>query len=135
MSLSTGGIIHVGGGSSSSSSGGSGITEINGQIGPVVTIIGASGIIVAVTGPNEITIGLNGTISASGASKYAQSFSSISSGQFVHGLGTMDVMVQVRDNPSGGGRVLIPDDIIVDSPDFISLVFNHPQSGRVVILG
>ena len=125
----------MGGGSSGSGSGGSGITEINGQIGPVVTIIGASGIIVAITGPNEITIGLSGTVSTSGDSKYAQSFSSISSGQFVHGLGTMDVIVQVRDNPSGGGRVLIPDDIIVDSPDFISLVFNQPQSGRIVILG
>jgi len=135
MGLGLGSIVSVGGSVGGSGGGSSGITEINGQTGPIVTIIGASGISVVVTGPNEITIGLSGTVPTSGASKFAASFSSIASGQFVHGLGTMDVIVQVRDNPSGGGRMLIPDDIIVDSPDFISLVFNHPQSGRVVILG
>ena len=134
MSLSTGGIVSLGGGTSSGSGGSSGIMSLNSQTGPAITITGVNGVTVS-AGGNTITIDGAGASGATGGStKYAASFSSISSGQFFHGLNTLDVIVQVRDNPNGGGRVLMPDDIIIDDPAFISLVFNIPTSGRVVIV-
>jgi hypothetical protein len=65
MSLGLGGIVSLGGGAGGSGSGGSGIQELNGQVGPVVTLIGTSGIVVEVTGPNEISIGISGIINTS----------------------------------------------------------------------
>lgn len=73
--------------------------------------------------------------SASGVQKYAASFLNITSGIFTHNLNTLDVIVQVRDNPSGGGRVYMPDEIVIDNLNNISLVMNNPQSGRIVIIG
>lgn len=61
--VSVGGIVSVGStGGSGGSGSSSGIQEINGQIGPVVTLVGTSGIIVEVVAPNVINIGISGTI-------------------------------------------------------------------------
>ncbi len=71
---------------------------------------------------------------ASGVTKFAASFLGITSGLFVHGLNTRDVLVQIYD-ASGPPRQLWPDDIILDTLDAVSLLFNVAQSGRVVIMG
>lgn len=76
--------------------------------------------------------GPSGT-SSGGVTKFASSFSSISSGLFTHGLGTLDVIVQVY-NDGTPRRAIMPDDIIVENSTQVSLIFNSPQSGRVVIV-
>lgn len=127
-----GGIFSLtGGGGSGSSGSSSGITTINSQDGPAVTLLGVSGVVVQVTAPDVISIGLSGSITR----KYSESFTSITSGLFNHSLGTMDVIVQCRDNASGGGHIFLPDEIIIENFNFVSVTFNQPQSGRVVIIG
>jgi hypothetical protein len=73
-------------------------------------------------------------VTPSGVTKFAASFLGITSGMFVHGLQTRDVLVQIYDD-SGPPRQLIPDDIVLDTLDAVSLLFNAPMSGRVVIMG
>mgnify|MGYP003394105616 CR=1 FL=1 len=132
MSLGIGSIISVGGGTSSGSGGsGSGITSINGQTGPAITITGVNGIDVTTAG-NVITIDGAGA-SGVGTNKFASSFSSITSGIFTHGLGTLDVIVQVYDDQVPR-RWLLPDEIVIDNVNQVSILFNRLQSGRVVII-
>jgi hypothetical protein len=135
MNLSVGGIVSLGGTPGSGTSGGgstSGIVTINNQFGPAITIVGLSGITVLTT-LNTITIVGPGS-GISTVSKFAAAFSSIVSGIFTHNLGTVDVIVQVFDTPGGGGKVILPDQIIVENANQISLTFNRPQSGKVVII-
>lgn len=129
MSIGVGGIVSLGGGSSGSSGSTSGIQSINSQTGPAISFTGVNGITIT-AGGNQIVVDGAG---ASGVSKFAASFSSISSGLFTHSLGTLDVIVQVYDNGSPR-RALMPDDIIVENTTQISIIFNIPQSGRVVIV-
>lgn len=78
--------------------------------------------------------GTTGGGSTSGATKFATGFTSIISGQFVHNLNTRDVVVNVYDT-SGPPRAILYDKIVLDTPNMISLLFNRPQSGRIVIIG
>lgn len=135
MSLGMGTIISVGGGSGGSGGSTSGITSLNGQTGPAVVITGVNGIDVTAAG-NVIIVDGAGASGAGGggSSKFAASFISITSGLFTHSLNTRDVLIQVYD-ASGPPRQITPDDIILDNLDQISLVFNVPQTGRVVIIG
>ncbi len=73
-------------------------------------------------------------LAASGVTKFAASFLGITSGIFAHGLNTRDVLVQVYD-VSGPPRQILPDDVIIDTLDAVSLLFNVAQTGRVVIMG
>ena len=134
MSLGLGGIVSLGGSSSAGGGSGSGIQVINpgNNTGPTIQFEGVNGI--QVTSPSANVILIDGAAISGAVTKFAASFTGITSGVFTHGLGTMDVIVQVRDNPNGGGQVLVPDKIIIDSPDFVSLIFNQPQTGRVVII-
>jgi len=128
--VNVGGIVSVGGGIGGGGGGSSsGITDINGQTGPSVTLVGTSGIEISPVAPNQINIGFTGSVS-----KFAASFVGITSGLFTHGLNSMDVIVQVRDAVTGGASVLIPDMIIVENLNQVSLLFNTPQTGRVVII-
>lgn len=129
MNIGIGGIVSLGGGSSGGGGSTSGITSINGQTGPIVNIVAGSGIFITSAG-NTITINASGTGGGS-VNKFAASFSSISSGVFTHGLGTLDVLVQVYDVAR---RAIMPDDIVIENTNQISLIFNTPQSGRVVIV-
>lgn len=131
--VNVGGIVSVGGGSGGSSGSTSGILSINGQTGPAVTIVGVNGISVTAGGNQIVIDGAGASGTTSGATKFAASFSSISSGLFTHSLGTLDVIVQVYDNGSPR-RAIMPDDIIIENTTQISLIFNTPQSGRVVIV-
>jgi len=116
--VQVGGIVSVGGGV-----GGSGITSINGATGPAITITGVSGVAITTTG-NSILI--NG-------GRFAADFTNITSQTFLHGKSTTDLIVQVQDNQVPP-QVLIPDKIIIDDISSITLFFNTPQSGRIIIL-
>lgn len=154
--VGVGNIVSVGGfGSSGGGGGGSGIQELNGQTGPVVTIVGTSGILVVPVAPNQINIGYaaSGVLGVNGidvqqidgnfvvdgsalsgvssVSKFSQAFSSITSGTFTHNFNTVDVIVQVwTDNNDW----LLPDRIFIENGNQVSLFFNQPQSGRIVII-
>ena len=137
MSLGIGGIISLGGSTSGSGGGGgssSGITTINpgNNQGPTVEFQGVNGI--TVTSPSTNIILINGVALSGTVTKFAASFTGITSGLFTHNLGTLDVIVQVRNGPFGGAKVLLPDAIIIENLNQVSLTFNRPQDGRVVII-
>lgn len=131
--VGVGNIISVGGAGGGSGGGSlSGITSINGQTGPSIIIDGANGVSI-VTGTNTITVSaasLSGTL----PNKFAADFVGITSGQFQHNLGTRDVVVQVYDD-SSPPREILYDNLILDTLDAVSLLFNRPQNGRIVIIG
>lgn len=160
MGLGVGSIVSVGGGTSSGGGGSSsGIQTINGQVGPDVSLVGTSGIIIAGVSSNVINIGydasgvvgVNGIdvqqvggdyiIDGAGASgagggvtKFASSFTAVTSGLFTHNLGTEDVIVQVYNRQTPRRSVIFPDEIVVENSNQVSILFNRPQSGRVVII-
>ena len=131
--VNVGGIVSVGGTSGGGSGSTSGIQSINGQTGPAVTIVGVNGIQVTAAGNQIVIDGAGASGTSGGTTKFAASFSSITSGIFTHGLSTLDVIVQVYDD-SAPRRAIMPDDIIVENTAQVSLIFNTPQSGRVVIV-
>lgn len=131
--VNVGGIVSVGGSGGGGSGSTSGIQSINSQTGPAIVVTGVNGISVTAAG-NVITIdGAGASGVSSGSNKFASSFSSITSGVFTHGLGSLDVIVQVY-NDQVPRRWLIPDQIVIDNINQVSLIFNRPQSGRVVII-
>ena len=133
MSIGVGGIVSLGGGSSGGSGSTSGIQSINGQTGPAIVITGVNGIVVT-AGGNLITIDGAGASGSTGSvSKFAASFVGITSGLFTHNFGTLDVIVQVF-NDQAPRRAIFPDQIVVDNINQVSVLFNRPQSGRIVII-
>jgi hypothetical protein len=142
---------------------GSGIQRINDQTGPSVTLVGTSGITVLAVAPNQINIGFDGSITQSGvigvngisvhqiggsfvidgaalsgigggsANCFESGFTSITSGLFQHNFGTRSLVVQITDN-SSPPRAIMPDAIIFDTLDAISVLFNTPQTGSVTVL-
>lgn len=145
MALGIGGIVSIGGGTSGGGGGGStsGIIDINSQTGPSIVVNAVNGITVT-TSTNLITInaaGLSGLI-PSGINRpppvvsYAQSFSNISSGIFTHNFNTKDLVVQVYEGDvANPNNQVLPDEIILENYDSVSILFNSPQTGRVVIQG
>lgn len=135
MSLGVGGIVSVGGGSGGGGAS-SGIQTINpgNNTGPTVGFQGVNGI--EVTSPTAGVILIDGA-GASGvggsATKFAASFTAATSGLFTHGLGTLDVIVQVYNDESPRLQ-LLPDQIRIENSNQVSVLFNRPQSGRVVII-
>jgi hypothetical protein len=199
--VGVGNIVSVGGSGGSSGGGGSsGIQELNGQTGPVVTLIGTSGTVISPVAPNQINIGFNGSTTQSGvlgvngidvqqiggnfvvdgaalsglitpsggiggingqigphldikgangidvtvpsencllidaagvSGKFSAPFTNITSGIFTHNFGTLDVIIQVFNSDR---NVILPDNIIVENGEQVSVLFNRPQSGRVVIV-
>ena len=132
MNIGTGGIVSVGGGSGAAS----GIQTVNpgSNAGPTIGIQGVNGIEVTSPGANTILVdgaGASG-VGGGGVSKFAASFVSITSGVFTHNFGTLDVIAQVF---TANRHVMLPDNIIVENGDQVSILFNRPQSGRVVIIG
>jgi hypothetical protein len=134
--VNVGGIVSVGGGVATGG-GGSGIQSLNAQTGPAIVLNGANGIEVLDSATNVITIdgaALSGFFAASLSSGcYAASFGPTTSGQFQHNLGTRDILVQISDD-SAPPQFILPDAITYDTLDTISVLFNRPQSGRVVIV-
>ena len=100
-------------------------------------VLGVNGIDVQQIGGNFVVDGasLSGLIPepslASGC--YTESFNAITSGNFVHNLGTQNLLVQVIDNHSPP-RQIFTDGISYDTLDSISVLFNRPQSGKVIVI-
>jgi hypothetical protein len=131
--VGVGSLVSVGGGNNGSGGGSSsGIQAINSQAGPAVVIVGVNGISVS-AGGNVIVVDAAG-ISGVTPRKFAADFTAITSGQFVHSLGTRDVIVQVYQT-APIAEEFWPDRVVRDTPDVVSLLFNRPATGRVVILG
>jgi len=134
MNIGVGGIVSVGGGTGGGGGSSSGITTVNpgNSTGPIVEWQGVNGISVTSPSTNVVLIdgagasGVGGTVS-----KFAQDFTNITSGVFTHSFGTLDVIIQVFDTRR---QVILPDTIIVENANEISLTFNRPQSGRVVVV-
>jgi len=135
MNLGVGGLVSVGGSTGSGGGSGSGIQEINpgGNTGPTVTFQGVNGI--QVTSPSSNIVLIDGA-SLSGTStvtKFSALFVGITSGLFTHNLGTEDVIVQVQDNQVPR-RVIHPDEIKIENSNEVSVLFNSPQDGKIVIV-
>lgn len=136
MSLGIGSIVSLGGtpgsGTGGGGSNGSGIVVINpgNNLGPAVLFQGVSGVVVTSPSPNVIQIAASGT---SNVNKFVASFVGITSGLFTHGLGTLDVIVQVY-NDRSPRRQMLPDEIRIENSNQVSVLFNSPQSGRIVIV-
>jgi len=120
---------------------GSGLNAINGDVGPNIDIVGVNGAVITNPTAGQILVDVasisgigGGGGGVVGSSQYSASFAGITSGIFTHNLNTRDVTVQVRDN-SLPPRQIIPDSIIYDDLDNVSLLFNAPQTGRIVIVG
>lgn len=128
-----GGLIQFGGGGTGSGGETSGITSINSQTGPAITINSPDSTTSITSENNTISLSASGTVQMR-----AYNFTNITSGQFFHGYGSRDVQVQVQSNDfsqDGQWETLLPDLIIFDTLDEISLTFNSPISGRVVLVG
>lgn len=99
-------------------------------------VVGVNGIQVHQIGGNFVVDAapLSGLISAGAISKFSAAFSNIVSGQFTHSLNSRDVIVQVYEE-SPLALTILADEIVRENLNQISLVFNRPQSGRVVIIG
>jgi hypothetical protein len=131
--VNVGGIVSVGG-SGGSSGAASGIQTANpgGNTGPTVEWQGVNGIEVTSPSSNVILIDGAGASGVGGSvSKFSASFSNITSGTFTHSFNTLDVIVQVFNVER---QVIHPDTILVDNGDQVSVLFNRPQSGKVVII-
>lgn len=111
---------------------GSGINAINGDTGPNIEIKGVNGVDVSNPTPGCILVDA-GSVSGLTDRKFAASFSPTTSGAFNHNLGTRDVLVQIQD-VSSPPRWIIPDEIVYDTLDQISVLFNTPQAGRIIII-
>lgn len=125
-------IIHGPSGLSNGSS--TGITSINSDTGPAINIVGVNGATVTNPSAGVILVDVASLSGSVGLSKFAASFVGISSGLFQHNLGSRDVLVQIQDD-SGPPRKIIPDNIIFDDLNHVSVLFNGPRSGRIIIIG
>jgi hypothetical protein len=96
-------------------------------------VLGVNGIVVEQVDGSFVVDGatLSGLIQDNGC--FAGNFAGITSGQFVHSLGTRDLVVQVFDD-NLPPRSLVPDAIIYDTLDVFSVLFNRPQTGSVVAM-
>jgi len=100
-------------------------------------VIGVNGITVDQIGGNFVVNGaaLSGLISGGVVSlvaSYSATFTNVTSGIFDHNLGTHETIVQVYDD-SLPPRVIFPDEVISENLNQIGVIFNRPQTGRVVI--
>ncbi len=108
---------------------GSGITSINTQAGPAITIKGVNGIDISTPSSNCILVdgvalsGVNGC--------FATSFTNITSATINHGLGTEDILVQVKDT---SGSILTADEVTATDINNVLLKFNRAISGRITII-
>lgn len=134
MNLGVGSIVSVGGGTGGSGGSSSGITTINpgGNTGPTVTFQGVNGAAVTSPSTNVVLIDVAG---ASGVvTKFTASFTNITSGIFSHNLNSEDVIVQVHDRETPRRQIIFPDAIIIENSNQVSVLFNRPQSGRIIII-
>lgn len=135
MSLGVGGIVSVGGSSGGGSGGsGSGIQEINpgGNTGPTITFQGVNGVEVTSPSPNVILIDAAGASGVTNISKFIALFTDQVSVTAMHNIGTEDILLQIFDTSK---QQIIPDSVVIVDLNSVTITFNAPQSGKIVILG
>jgi hypothetical protein len=100
----------------------------------VINVVGASGIVVDIVG-QTMTISADGVASSQNLGViYAETFTADTTVVITHSLGTVDVLVNVYDDSSPRLQIF-PDDIEATDANTVTLTFNSPQAGRVVIIG
>jgi len=137
MNLGVGSIISVGGGTGGGGAS-SGIQTINPgtNIGPTIEFQGANGVVVTSPSTNVILIdgagasGVSGGTTASGLC-FAADFTGITASTITHNLGTTNVVIDVFD---ASDNQMHPDAVSIIDINNISLAFNTPQTGKVVIV-
>ena len=121
---------------------GSGLNSVNGQVGPDIELIGLDNVFVFPnsTGVSEVFIGVD-TSGVLNSRKYVEAFTSLtpyalgSFKTFTHNLGTYDVIVQLYDTSLPHGKQIMPDDIVIDDENSVTVYYNATTAGRVIILG
>ncbi len=111
----------------------SGIESVNGQSGPHITNVGVNGIGITAASDEILFDGsaLSGLVTSTPC--FTSSFSNTTSGAFDHSLGTRNLVVEIYDD-SSPPELIIPDKIVYDTLDRISLLFNGLQSGNITII-
>lgn len=105
------------------------LTDFNGtSVQGVVNVVGQSGIVVDIIG-QTMTITPGDVL----VRHFAQDYSGTSI-TVTHNLNTTDVIVSIYDS-SAQPLEIIPDKVEVTDANTVTLSFNVPQSGRVVIIG
>lgn len=106
------------------------LTDFNGTtVQGVVSVVGASGVVVDIIG-QTMTITAGNTLLRA----YAQTFTAATSWTVTHNLGTADVSVDVYD-ASSPRLAIIPDSVAITDTNTVTITFNIAQAGRVVISG
>ncbi|MCV0439802.1 MAG: hypothetical protein K5880_14335 [Hydrogenophaga sp.] len=114
-----------------------GIGSINGQIGPAIDVKGVNGVEVTVSAENCLLVdgaGASGVSGGGGSASglcYAADFPAVTSTTITHNLGTTNVVVDVFD---ASDNKMIADGVSIVDLNSISLRFNSPQRGKVVIV-
>ena len=103
-----------------------GITNINGNNGPSITLEAVSGVAIVPTTSGLIISGENGL------RKAAQTFTSSLTWTLVHNFNTSDVIVQATDNSN---QFITPATIDKSSLSQVVVTFNTNQAGRLVVIG
>lgn len=101
-------------------------------------VIGVNGITVHQINGNFVVDGIalsgqSGNNSSSDHACFEQTFAATTSGFFAHNLGTRSLVVQIADD-SQPPMAIMPDAIVFDTLDAISVLFNTPQAGIITIL-
>lgn len=106
------------------------LTDFNGtKVQGSVSVVGASGIVVDIIG-QIMTITPGNALPRT----FAQTFGAATSWTATHNLGTADVSVDVYD-ASTPRLAIIPDSIAITDSNTVTVTFNIPQAGRIVISG
>jgi len=106
------------------------LTDFNGtEVQGVVSIVGASGIVVDIIG-QVVTITPGNGIPRC----FSQSFVASTTWTVTHNLGTTDVDVMILDD-STPRVAIIPDSIEITSANVVTVSFNSSQGGRAIIFG
>ena len=106
------------------------LTDFNGTSAQgVINVVGASGIVVDIIGQTmTITPGPSGGF----ATGHVQAFSAATSWVVTHNLNTPHV---VWSTWGSTGRAIIPDVVLINSPNQITVSFNSNQAGKIVVIG
>ena len=107
------------------------LTDFNGtEAQGVINVVGASGIVVDIIG-NTLTVTNGNTVPRC----YAQTIS-VSALAWVinHNLNTSDIIIAAY-NSATPRKLIIPDSVALTSANTVTLTFNTPQVGRIVVVG
>jgi len=96
-----------------------------------ISVVGASGISVDIVG-QTMTIGP--AFGQGFATCYSETFTAATSWTVTHNLGTPDVSVTIFNNAGLPRRIIFPDSINITSNNQLTVNFNTPQAGEVLVI-